>query len=127
MAEHSKLFDLQAAWRGLTPELQERIGMAAIALEITLAQDERTRGVGYQPGFMAAQNEAHDQITMAIGDAGLIAEDEAVDLAVPDLRVFGVRQCRECGCTDQFGCDEGCGWAEQDLCTSCVGKETPHG
>lgn len=30
--------------------------------------------------------------------------------------------CRVCGCTDQFGCFEGCGWARPGLCTSCVGQ-----
>ena len=32
----------------------------------------------------------------------------------------GQRECRECGCTDEWGCDEGCSWVgEQDLCTAC--------
>lgn len=30
--------------------------------------------------------------------------------------------CRWCGCTDDQGCAEGCGWANarHTLCTSCV-------
>ena len=29
--------------------------------------------------------------------------------------------CSVCGCTDEDGCDEGCGWAnvKQTLCTAC--------
>lgn len=29
--------------------------------------------------------------------------------------------CRVCGCTDQYGCPEGCYWVEPDLCSSCAG------
>jgi len=34
--------------------------------------------------------------------------------------------CRVCGCTDEYGCDDGCAWAdaEHTLCTNCVGAET---
>ncbi len=30
--------------------------------------------------------------------------------------------CRVCGCTDEMGCAEGCGWADEDrtLCDSVV-------
>lgn len=27
--------------------------------------------------------------------------------------------CRGCGCTDEFACDEGCYWIEEDLCSVC--------
>lgn len=27
--------------------------------------------------------------------------------------------CRQCGCTDVFGCDGGCYWVEPDLCSQC--------
>lgn len=30
------------------------------------------------------------------------------------------RRCRVCGCTDEFGCPEGCWWVEEDLCSSCA-------
>lgn len=30
------------------------------------------------------------------------------------------RSCRVCGCTDAWGCDEGCEWVEADLCSACV-------
>ena len=28
--------------------------------------------------------------------------------------------CKVCGCTDDWGCDEGCGWIEHDICSSCA-------
>jgi ASCH domain len=33
------------------------------------------------------------------------------------------RKCRVCGCTDEWGCDEGCEWVELDLCSACVAKQ----
>lgn len=31
-----------------------------------------------------------------------------------------MRACRVCGCTDAWGCDEGCWWVDEDLCSSCA-------
>lgn len=33
--------------------------------------------------------------------------------------------CRECGCTDEWGCDGGCSWAnaKHTLCSACVGTQ----
>ncbi|HTB10971.1 MAG TPA: hypothetical protein VK752_05345 [Bryobacteraceae bacterium] len=42
-----------------------------------------------------------------------LGEDEPVSQA---------RRCRHCGCTDDEPCEGGCGWAAEDLCTSCVDK-----
>jgi hypothetical protein len=30
-----------------------------------------------------------------------------------------VRTCRGCGCTDDYGCDGGCWWVADDLCSAC--------
>ncbi len=30
------------------------------------------------------------------------------------------RACRVCGCTDEHGCENGCFWVEDDLCSNCV-------
>lgn len=56
------------------------------------------------------------------GQWALICTDEIlVDL--PELqrldREAGARSCRQCGCTDAYGCEEGCWWADFDLCSSC--------
>ncbi len=34
----------------------------------------------------------------------------------------GAQRCRECGCTSNFGCRQGCGWIEADLCSECAGR-----
>lgn len=31
-----------------------------------------------------------------------------------------VRRCRQCGCTDQFPCEDGCTWVAEALCSQCV-------
>jgi len=33
--------------------------------------------------------------------------------------------CRECGCTDEDGCPEGCWWAEEGLCSACADGHRP--
>ncbi len=30
------------------------------------------------------------------------------------------RVCRVCGCTDDMGCEGGCSWVEEDLCSNCL-------
>ena len=35
----------------------------------------------------------------------------------------GAAVCRVCGCTDEYGCDGGCSWVEENLCSACQGKE----
>lgn len=37
-----------------------------------------------------------------------------------DAKMTRGRRCRECGCTDNFACDDGCEWVEDDLCSRCV-------
>lgn len=34
-----------------------------------------------------------------------------------------VRSCRQCGCTDENGCENGCCWVEADLCSECADPE----
>ncbi len=31
----------------------------------------------------------------------------------------GIRFCHRCGCTDEEGCEEGCYWVGDDLCSEC--------
>lgn len=36
-------------------------------------------------------------------------------------RLSGARACRHCGCTDEWGCPDGCWWVAEDVCSSCQG------
>jgi hypothetical protein len=38
-----------------------------------------------------------------------------------DRRRDKTRACRVCGCTDNQACPGGCWWADEDLCSACVG------
>lgn len=40
---------------------------------------------------------------------------------VLDRRRDKTRSCRVCGCTDDRACPGGCLWADEDLCSACVG------
>ena len=31
--------------------------------------------------------------------------------------------CRVCGCSEEYPCEGGCWWIEEDLCSACEGKE----
>lgn len=46
---------------------------------------------------------------------------EHIDIALEHLGA--ARKCRTCGCTEHNACPGGCSWVEEDLCSSCVGKE----
>lgn len=39
----------------------------------------------------------------------------------------GLWQCKVCGCTEADGCDNGCYWVEENLCSNCVEKEVQDG
>lgn len=36
---------------------------------------------------------------------------------------LALRRCRQCGCTDQFACEDGCHWVEAALCSRCAEKK----
>lgn len=49
--------------------------------------------------------------------------DGELQLALDLLDWIGVKHCRVCGCTDQFGCERACTWSEVDLCSECKPRE----
>lgn len=62
------------------------------------------------------------------GQVDLVCRVGERDLVLLSLIVGIPRFCRVCGCTEDDACigENGvtCGWAEDDLCTACVGKES---
>lgn len=36
------------------------------------------------------------------------------------MTIFDERRCRVCGCTDEWACEGGCYWVEEDLCSTCA-------
>lgn len=123
-------FDGAAFWATLTPEQQEEIG--AIALELIVNQngeDAYFTGLEAKPEarpFLAATPLLNDLLMQAvqdaIGDSLPALSDDALPVPIPSL--LGP-VCRVCRCSEQDACDEGCGWADDDLCTACVKQSAP--
>jgi hypothetical protein len=121
-------FDGLATWPKLSPEEQAEIG--ALALELVVAS--RGEDVVYCSGleetpvarpFLTAatllNDKLEDTVSDAIASTALAHHDHARRMPLPSL--IGPI-CRSCGCYHEDPCDEGCGWAEEDLCTACVGR-----
>ena len=112
--------DPLAAWRALPLEVRERIGASAIAAAVA--------NLGASIAIELADPIAHRHHRTAESEAlSLIFElvsinvldgDDTVLPPRPALRPLGIRQCRICGCTDNFACDGGCDWVATDLCSS---------
>jgi hypothetical protein len=118
-------FDGAIVWATLTTEQQAEIG--AIALEIvvnTNGEDAYFSGLDAKPEarpFIAAQPLLNDMLLQTVQDAIIHLVPALCNdaLLVPIPSLLGP-VCRACGCTENDACDEGCGWAEPDLCTVCA-------
>jgi hypothetical protein len=118
-------FDGAEAWTALTPEQQAEIGV--IALEYVVAANGRDAYADLDAeALLARAHEAAEvllggQLNEAVQDAlaGIVpALDDEAELVPIPLRLGGV--CRACACSEYDPCPEGCGWAQEDLCTSCA-------
>lgn len=120
-------FDGAAAWAALNDAQRAEIG--AQALEIVLIwhlQDLEVAGPeSTLPPVYARVASATDSILMpgletlvrdCLPEDAFTAPDGTTP-RVPSL-VGGI--CRVCGCTHFDPCPEGCGWADEDLCTACA-------
>jgi hypothetical protein len=111
-------FDITAVWDALTPEQQRRFGLGgllhayAVNAPYFAPVDERFQNIA----LGAAETQAQNMLGQAVAALPLFKSP----LARPDLTVFGVAQCRECGCTDDHACPEGCHWVKPDLCSNCI-------
>jgi hypothetical protein len=48
--------------------------------------------------------------------------EEAKARSQAELGARSFRRCRVCGCSELDACEDGCGWAAEDLCTACIEK-----
>jgi hypothetical protein len=111
-----------AAWRALPPDVQQRLGAAAVAVAVA--------NLGLNIAIELADPAAHRPRVAAFSESlsliyelvtiNLLAGDDTTMPPRPDLRPLGIRQCRDCGCTDDYACDGGCHWVQDDLCSACV-------
>lgn len=113
-----------------TPEEQRVLyGREVVgAVGIVLYPYTRSHGVNRYLVHIAA----HEYVSPK---RGLVSHIEAFDIVLREDHVeqvtaseaenetpqAAVRTCRGCGCTDEWGCDNGCWWVEADLCSNCVG------
>lgn len=63
-----------------------------------------------------AQAPAATTETIELGEPGLAEH-------IADMNEGGLQTCRVCGCTEEAGCEGGCTWVEDDLCSSCVPQQ----
>lgn len=119
-------FQGSVVWAGLHPDHQAEIG--AIALELISAwwcqEQAADPYAGNDPLLRAAEAADHlliNELRQAVVDAVPMSDlNDAGGQPMLPSRLGPV--CRACGCSQEDACAEGCGWAEDDLCTACVGK-----
>ncbi|CAA0128978.1 Uncharacterised protein [Starkeya nomas] len=126
--------DGSAAWAQLSPEQQADIGAIAIELVAAWACDDQLQEAA-QPRDELIQEIADlsEAYARAAGycDAEMISalQDAVVDALPREIFFEGEVAripsrlgpiCRRCGCTEYDGCEGGCSWAEDDLCTACT-------
>ena len=125
-------FDGAEAWAKLDPETQARIGISALELVCALNLSERVEEdelpERYERIAFAAYAEMERDLNAEIVDALPREAFEASDGRLPSIPSALGAVCRACGCSQNFACDGGCGWAADDLCTACIeGGEHDHG
>jgi len=124
-------FDGAEAWAKFDPETQARIGIAALELVCALNLSERVEEdelpAPYARIAFAAYAEMERDLNAEIVDALPREAFEASEGRLPRIPSSLGGACRICGCTQNFACDGGCGWAAEDLCTACVEGEHDHG
>lgn len=42
---------------------------------------------------------------------------------IAEAKNHGLQICKSCGCTQTFGCEDGCSWHDIDLCSICFSME----
>lgn len=114
-------FDGASAWAMLSAEDQAAIGAIALECIVTLIgqdvnyDDPEGRG---RP-FIAAEPIIIDHLREAVTDALHASAPEALnDHRVPIPSLLGP-VCRVCRCSEDDACENGCAWAEPDLCSAC--------
>ncbi|WP_287744301.1 hypothetical protein [Methylobacterium sp.] len=116
-------------WSGLTRQEQTEIGATAIELVATWhlqrRVDEDQLGDVLQRAADAADHALTHLLDGAVADVLLDGALEAEDGVTPRVPSLLGGFCRDCGCTQEDACPGGCGWAADDLCTTCAAENAP--
>jgi len=127
-------FDSMAAWRYLTREQKEIVGLAALDLVVARGIAEHAPDPASRAGY-EVERLALAALLEAVLDGGILADHHWVEAAPHGSSFTEVYRlpevigqvCHACGCSQEDACDEGCGWASETLCTACAGKDHGHG
>ena len=115
------LFDAAAAYDALNAQHQRELGLMALALGCATANLDDDDDDGIPSPTCRASETAHSQLSR---DLAYIYQALHPGRAAPDLNQLGIRACAGCGCTDAYGCLEGCSWSGPMLCSRCA-RATP--
>ena len=55
----------------------------------------------------------------------VVYREETRRFMVEMYAAAGEPACSQCGCTQEAGCEEGCSWTEDDLCSACAPPPAP--
>ncbi len=111
-------FDGVAAWLELAPDSQAAIGAMALELGAALAAQTILDALDGRASPVSRATEA--AYSVLVGGIEEAVTDVAPELADrPHVPALLGQVCRVCGCSENDACDEGCSWAELDLCTAC--------
>ncbi len=104
-------------WDQMTPEQQRKFGLAGI-LHILGWSGARIPEVEPQQAYIIAGTEGTTLMARVLEP---MVSGLKTNPPLPDLKALWIRTCRVCGCTDRYGCESGCHWVEEDVCSACVG------
>ncbi|MGU3466408.1 hypothetical protein ACLBXO_16300 [Methylobacterium sp. C33D] len=116
-------FDGAAAWATLPAHVQARIGAAALEVGVAMGIGDHAGGPAQRAGEQAFEvsteilREAvlgYDGVHEGLWWYGPLIEDGM--FCIPSC----LPVCRECGCSENDACEEGCAWHAEGLCTACV-------
>ena len=124
-------FDGEAAWSALPAHVQARIGAFALELGIAHAISEHAEYPASRAGERAIEAVGYLLREAVVGYDG-VPEAAWWEGALHEPGTFRLPACagmvcRQCGCSHNDPCDEGCGWHADGLCTACAGEEPDAG
>jgi hypothetical protein len=109
-------------WQSLSPADQQRLGALAIATELAIqavVSDQPPRSYREQHAYEITGDQAGVEFTALVREK--LPSAYICDAPMrPDLNALGIRQCTQCGCTEQRGCLLGCSWVAPQLCSACI-------
>lgn len=103
-------------WDRLPPIVRDRIGIAAVDMAVAMHTEQHSDDAIIKRAAQASWGVSLTAIEQA---AVLVCGTNFAPGAAPIPKVVGAI-CTECGCTEHDGCEGGCYWTSQSLCSECA-------